>query len=212
MNQPGEAHARDVARVGEDALKVPEDKRCQANRLRGVAFSCWCRCPPSSPQPPAAQGSIWSAPYYIQSPATDQMALVASGKWSVRKPPPFSRSKVPVKPHLRVSSIAGEQFQCAPGSGLAAGCAVLLAATRPCFAADEGHRRHKPRRQLWKIQVCWLPARTRKAGRSNAGSWQLQATHSSPGSGPRLHSSTHSRSPGWAGAPSASVTRMGPLR
>lgn len=36
--------------------------------------------------------------------------------------------------------------------------------------------------------------------------------HSCPGSVPRSHSSTSSRSPGWAGAPSASVTRMGPDR
>lgn len=32
-------------------------------------------------------------------PSKSQMALQASGKWSVRKPPPFSRSKMPVKPH-----------------------------------------------------------------------------------------------------------------
>ncbi len=31
-------------------------------------------------------------------PSKCHMALVAAGKWSVRKPPPLSRSNVPVKP------------------------------------------------------------------------------------------------------------------
>jgi len=62
------------------------------------------------------------------------MALLAAGKWSVKKPPPFSLSNIPVNPH------------------------------------------------------------------------------SSPGRGPRLQISTMRRSPGIAGSPDVSVTRIGPLR
>ena len=69
MDEPREAHARDVARLRVDAMEVP-------NGLGGL-------------REVVRQEAAWRQGSEIGLGLTwlSHMALVASGKWSVRKPP-----------------------------------------------------------------------------------------------------------------------------